>query len=64
MTLQLHDTVTPMPPRIVRCFCEHCGAHTNALATFRIGGSCPTCGSFRLSPIEGAELMATPRLAA
>jgi Zn finger protein HypA/HybF involved in hydrogenase expression len=59
-----HDTVTSVPPRVVRCACEHCGAHTNAIATYRVGGSCPTCGSYRLTIIEGAELMAPRRLAA
>jgi Zn finger protein HypA/HybF involved in hydrogenase expression len=49
--------VTPIPPRVVRCACEQCGAHTNAVSSFRVGGSCPTCGSFRLVPIQGAELM-------
>jgi hypothetical protein len=56
--------VTPITPRLVRCTCEQCGAHTNAVWTFRVGGSCPTCGSFRLAPIEGAQLMDGPRLVA
>jgi hypothetical protein len=51
------ETASPIAPRVVRCACEACGAHTNAVWTFRVGGSCPTCGSFRLAPIEGAELM-------
>jgi len=57
-------TVVPVMPRLVRCACEQCGAHTNAVWTFRVGGSCPTCGSFRLVPLEGAELMDGPRLVA
>jgi Zn finger protein HypA/HybF involved in hydrogenase expression len=57
-------TVVPIVPRVVRCACEQCGAHTNAVWTFRVGGSCPTCGSFRLVPLEGAELMDSPRLVA
>ena len=57
-------TVVPVRPRLVRCACEQCGAHTNAVWTFRVGGSCPTCGSFRLAPLEGAELMDGPRLVA
>jgi Zn finger protein HypA/HybF involved in hydrogenase expression len=56
--------VTPLPQRVVRCACEQCGAHTNAVWSFRVGGSCPTCGSFRLAPIEGAELMLGTRLVA
>lgn len=56
--------VVPVMPRFVRCACEQCGAHTNAVWTFRVGGSCPTCGSFRLAPLEGAELMHGPRLVA
>jgi hypothetical protein len=59
-----HVTVPPLAPRVVRAACESCGAHTNALWTFRIAGSCPTCGSFRLAPIDGAELMDEARLAA
>jgi hypothetical protein len=55
---------TAIMPRLVRCTCEQCGAHTNAVWTFRVGGSCPTCGSFRLTPLEGAELMDDPRLVA
>jgi Zn finger protein HypA/HybF involved in hydrogenase expression len=58
------DTVVPVMSRVVRCACEQCGAHTNAVWTFRVGGSCPTCGSFRLAPLEGAELMDGPRLVA
>jgi Zn finger protein HypA/HybF involved in hydrogenase expression len=57
-------TVVPIVPRVVRCACEQCGAHTNAVWTFRVGGSCPTCGSFRLVPLEGAELMDGPLLVA
>jgi hypothetical protein len=57
-------TVVPVLPRVVRCACEQCGAHTNAVWTFRVGGSCPTCGSFRLVPLEGAELMDGSRLVA
>ena len=56
--------VTPIVPRLVRCTCEQCGAHTNAVWTFRVGGSCPTCGSYRLAPLEGAELMDGPRVVA
>jgi hypothetical protein len=59
-----YASVAPILPRVVRCACEHCGAHTNAVWTFRVGGSCPTCGSFRLAPLEGAELMDHPRLVA
>jgi Zn finger protein HypA/HybF involved in hydrogenase expression len=50
-------SVTPIPQTVVRCACEQCGAHTNALWSLRVGGSCPTCGSFRLTPIKGAKLM-------
>jgi hypothetical protein len=57
-------TVSPIAPRVVRCACESCGAHINAVWTFRVAGSCPTCGSFRLAPIDGAELMDGPRLIA
>ena len=40
---------------LVRCACMTCGAHTNALRTFHVAGSCPNCGSFELRPVEGAE---------
>ena len=56
--------VIPSPPELVRCACEQCGAHTNAVWTFHVSGSCPTCGSFRLAPLNGAELMDSPRLVA
>lgn len=52
------------PSRIVRCACEVCGAHCNAVWRFRIAGSCPTCGSYRLITLEGVEAMASTRLAA
>jgi Zn finger protein HypA/HybF involved in hydrogenase expression len=54
----------PIVARVVRCACEQCGAHTNAVWTFRVAGSCPTCGSFRLAALDGAELMDGPRLVA
>ena len=38
---------------VVRCSCEVCGTHTNAVKAFRIAGSCPNCGSFRLVPGRG-----------
>jgi hypothetical protein len=57
MAKPLFRTVTAVEPRVVRCACEHCGAHTNAVWTSRVGGSCPTCGSFRLAPLRGAALM-------
>ena len=60
----LRATVSPIAPRIVRCACESCGAHTNAVWTFRVAGSCRTCGSFRLAPIDGAEPMDGRRLVA
>ena len=56
--------VVPIPLRVVRCACEVCGAHTNAVWTFHVGGSCPTCGSSRLVALQGAELMHNPRLVA
>lgn len=45
---------------IVRCACMTCGAHTNALRTFRVAGSCPNCGSFELVPVEGAQPLGGP----
>ena len=49
---------------IVRCACEVCGTHTNAVKAFRIAGSCPNCGSFRLAPVDGAEPLGGAPLAA
>lgn len=53
-----------VPRRIVRCACEQCGAHCNAVWRFRIAGSCPTCGSYRLMALDGVEAMASTRLVA
>jgi hypothetical protein len=50
--------------RLVRCACEACGAHINAVWSFRVGGSCPTCGSFRLVPVAGAAVMTGAELVA
>jgi hypothetical protein len=55
----LSAPVSRIPRRVIRSACEHCGAHTNAVWTFRVGGCCPTCGSFRLAAMEGAELITT-----
>jgi hypothetical protein len=57
-------TVTELPVRLVRCACEACGAHINAVWSFRVGGSCPTCGSFRLVPVAGAAVMTGAELVA
>ena len=62
----------PLQPRsperiqaqIVRCSCEVCGTHTNAVKAFRVAGSCPNCGSFRLVPVDGAEPLGGAPLAA
>ena len=56
---KIHRTERPAP-QLVRCACESCGSHTNAMRTFRITGSCPNCGSFELTPIEGAEPLGGP----
>lgn len=45
---------------VVRCECQKCGAHSNALAAPGIHAVCPNCGDSRLVPIEGAEVMAPP----
>jgi Zn finger protein HypA/HybF involved in hydrogenase expression len=44
----------------VRCACLVCGTHSNAVRTFRITGSCPNCGSFDLTAVEGAEPLGGP----
>lgn len=46
--------------QLVRCACEACGTHTNAVQTFRLTGSCSNCGSFDLVPIDGAEPLGGP----
>jgi Zn finger protein HypA/HybF involved in hydrogenase expression len=50
--------------QVVRCACEVCGTHTNAVKAFRVAGSCPNCGSFRLVPVDGAEPLGGAPLAA
>jgi Zn finger protein HypA/HybF involved in hydrogenase expression len=47
-------------PQLVRCACESCGSHTNAIRAFRVTGSCPNCGSYDLTAIEGAEPLGSP----
>ena len=47
-------------PQVIRCACDVCGAHTNAVKTFRITGSCANCGSYELTPIEGAAPLGGP----
>jgi hypothetical protein len=59
-----HVTPERLQAQIVRCACEVCGTHTNAVKTFRVAGSCPNCGSFRLVPVEGAEPLGGAPLAA
>lgn len=58
------DWTSPPPerpaPQLVRCACLVCGTHSNAVRTFRITGSCPNCGSFDLTPVEGAEPLGGP----
>jgi Zn finger protein HypA/HybF involved in hydrogenase expression len=53
-------TLTRATPQVIRCACTVCGAHTNAVKTFRLTGSCPNCGSYELSPIEGAAPLGGP----
>jgi Zn finger protein HypA/HybF involved in hydrogenase expression len=59
-----HDTPERIQAQIVRCSCEVCGTHTNAVKAFRVAGSCPNCGSFRLVPVDGAEPLDGAPLAA
>ena len=44
-------------PRLVRCECRGCGAHTNALAAANAQACCPNCGASTLVPVEGADLI-------
>lgn len=50
-------TEGPIRPRLTRCECLTCGAHTNAVAARRVHGTCPNCGSAQLVPVEGAEVI-------
>lgn len=47
----------PIRPRLARCECESCGAHTNAVAAHRVHASCPNCGASRLVRLDGAEVI-------
>jgi ribosomal protein S27E len=44
-------------PRLVRCECRGCGAHSNAIAARDVEASCPNCGASRLVPVEGAGVI-------
>jgi Zn finger protein HypA/HybF involved in hydrogenase expression len=60
-----YDAATQrIQPQVLRCACEVCGTHTNAVKAFRVAGSCPNCGSFRLVPVDGAEPLGGAPLAA
>jgi Zn finger protein HypA/HybF involved in hydrogenase expression len=58
-TTEAPATIAPAP-QVVRCACAVCGAHTNAMKTFRITGSCPNCGSFDLQQVQGAAPVGGP----
>ena len=51
---EIPDPVLRPQPEVVRCACAICGAHCNAVRAFRVTGSCPNCGSFELTPMDGA----------
>jgi Zn finger protein HypA/HybF involved in hydrogenase expression len=53
-------TVARITPQVVRCACTICGSHTNAVKAYRLTGNCPNCGSYELSPIEGAAPLGSP----
>jgi hypothetical protein len=44
----------PRPFRRARCACRQCGSHTITNVGFAIAGSCSTCGSYELEPLEPA----------
>jgi hypothetical protein len=47
----------PLGPRLVRCECSDCGAHSNAIVTSEVHASCTNCGASRLLPVQGACLI-------
>jgi len=47
----------PLRPRLVRCECRDCGAHSNAIVTREVHSSCTNCGASRLVPMEGAGVI-------
>jgi ribosomal protein S27E len=62
-TADLHVEVLPAPtgdpvrPRLARCECRSCGAHSNAIAHREVHATCPNCGSSRLVPLEGVTVI-------
>lgn len=56
-----HPGEGPIRPRLTRCECQNCGAHSNAVAARRVHGSCPNCGSTQLVPVQGADVIRPAR---
>jgi hypothetical protein len=44
----------PLAPRLARCECRDCGAHSNAIVMTERHASCTNCGGPRLVPVDGA----------
>jgi hypothetical protein len=45
-------TALPPRPHMVRCSCDHCGAHVLAVVSWRVNGVCGNCGGYELTPLE------------
>ena len=48
------DSTQPDPrvPHAERCACDQCGAHVQAVVSWRVNGCCGNCGSYELSLLE------------
>jgi hypothetical protein len=53
--------VDPQAPRLVRCECRDCGAHSNAIVTTDAHSCCTNCGGPRLTPVDGACVIVSGR---
>lgn len=52
--------VNPLAPRLARCECRDCGAHSNAIVMTEAQASCTNCGGRRLAPVDGACVILGP----
>ena len=51
------DGIDALRPRLVRCQCDNCGAHSNAFAGYDVHSGCGNCGAPRLVPVPGAGVI-------
>jgi hypothetical protein len=53
--------VDSLAPRLARCECRDCGAHSNAIVTPEGHACCANCGGPRLVPVDGACVILGPQ---